>query len=401
MQRYPGQVPSSDRIAALRLATERAKPFTIQERMRDTNTMMSTSSVLDGLGLGPTERAQWKHVLDDAMQQPHEVHMRKALWSQMHGERMDPALRSVLLQRSVNLYRNMFQKSFTQVYSPEALSKGQAATPVGGITPGGYKKIGPHTYTKVGSELHLHTKGPKQVKTGEFFYNAARSTAVEFMVEQAMEHAAVKTLEAFPEGHKLKARYKSFTKVSMGGRTVWTDGRSSWRSSQQMWKLMGRGPLDQAAPGWHPDRTKLTTQALQQVDSVLTKSETGVVVIVNLDELLSKAAAPKGGKYHRRVTKADGKHRYYYDPEKYAASKDAHVDGNEAAHSRIKEHVDEGLKGSGKKGYDVKGMKPLVKRYGSDRVGASLKKECSEGGSYQFKDGKLYGNEAKQPKEKS
>lgn len=106
-----------------------------------------------------------------------------------------------------------------------------------------------------------------------------------------------------------------------------------------------------------------------------------------------KKADAKGGNYHRRVTNKAGKHRYYYDPEQYGRSKDAHVDGNEAAANYIQKTVKARVEKAGEGGCPIDGMKDLVKRYGSEKVGDALKQACANGGLV-YKGKKLYLNKS-------
>jgi len=111
---------------------------------------------------------------------------------------------------------------------------------------------------------------------------------------------------------------------------------------------------------------------------------------------LEKAEA-KGGNYYRRVAKKSGKgFTYYYDEDKYKRSRNAHVNGEDAANSYIQKTVFS--RAGGEKGCAVKELKDLVKRYGSKRVGSSLK-DAHTNGKLTFKKGKLYYKEIIQEKE--
>ena len=119
---------------------------------------------------------------------------------------------------------------------------------------------------------------------------------------------------------------------------------------------------------------------VKQAQKILSKS---------LDKAFLFKADPKGGNYHRRVTNKKGKHRYYADPESYSRSKDAHVDGGEAADNYISNNVKNQVQKAGEEGCPVQNFKALVKRYGSKKVGGALKNACANGGMT-YKGGKLY-----------
>lgn len=117
------------------------------------------------------------------------------------------------------------------------------------------------------------------------------------------------------------------------------------------------------------------------------KMKKSLVQVVTPDDILEKAEA-RGGSYHRRVTNSKGKHRYYYDPEKYASSKDAHVSGGEAKKACITKAVSTLVEGA-EKGCGVEEMKGIAKKFGSKEVASHLKKQCAEGGTMEYKGGKF------------
>lgn len=105
------------------------------------------------------------------------------------------------------------------------------------------------------------------------------------------------------------------------------------------------------------------------------------------DEILEKAEA-RGGNYHRRVPKKNGKgFNYFYNEDQYASRDYAHLSGPEARDNRIKKAVGTLLE---KKSECVpEDMKDLVKKYGAKEVAAVLKKQCGDGGSMEFLNGKF------------
>jgi predicted transcriptional regulator len=100
-------------------------------------------------------------------------------------------------------------------------------------------------------------------------------------------------------------------------------------------------------------------------------------------------ADPKGGKYHRRVQGKGGRYRYYYDEDQYKRSKDAHVDGKEAANTAIEKAIATRLDETGEQGCKLDELKKLVKQYGADHVG-SVCKTMAGAGKMKFKKGVLY-----------
>lgn len=131
-----------------------------------------------------------------------------------------------------------------------------------------------------------------------------------------------------------------------------------------------------------------------------TQMEKSLFQVVTADEILEKAEA-RGGTYHRRIPRKNGKgFTYIYDPEKYDGREDAHVAGADARDARIKKALTGTLEAAGKKGCKVGDMKELAKKYGGKEVAAVLKKQCGEGGPMSYKSGRFYLNKALPPTER-
>ncbi len=123
------------------------------------------------------------------------------------------------------------------------------------------------------------------------------------------------------------------------------------------------------------------------------------VNVVTVDELRKSRSSPepqfvlakadaRGGTYHRRVTNPKGKHRYFYDPKKYAQSKGAHVSGEEASHTAIRKGVEMAMEAH-PDGCPLSALQPLVKRYGSKVVGHVLNEDVTKAKKMRYKGGKL------------
>ena len=130
----PGQVPTKERIKDLALVPSRgtpevvrgvpaAKPFSAAMLLDHTEPRMSTGSILDGLGLDPARTNSWKKFLDQALHQTNAIDVRRDINTRMLLERMEPALRKAIFQRSMVYYRDVVQKSLIQVYTPDQLRK--------------------------------------------------------------------------------------------------------------------------------------------------------------------------------------------------------------------------------------------------------------------------------------
>ena len=97
-------------------------------------------------------------------------------------------------------------------------------------------------------------------------------------------------------------------------------------------------------------------------------------------------AQTRGGSYHRRVTDPKtGKHRYYYDADKYQERDDAHVSGEEAKKRACRDAIDAHL---GEDGKDLASLKELAKRYDTKMI-SDVVREMHGKGRYRFDKGKL------------
>lgn len=109
-----------------------------------------------------------------------------------------------------------------------------------------------------------------------------------------------------------------------------------------------------------------------------------MVKIVTPIEL--KKAEARGGSYHRRVPTEKG-YRYYYDEQKYKASKSAHTSGLEATESYLTGKIQKCIEAAGKGGCGPEAFSDLVKRYGAKVVGDLLNKNA--GKLFEFQKGRF------------
>lgn len=106
-----GQVPSADRLTALKLAQARPRPFNPMELLTHTEPRFTVDSVLDGLGFDTAQYSDWRTFLKKALSGNNEVVLRREVMDKAMSERLNPQLRRALLQRSVVHFRGRFQKS--------------------------------------------------------------------------------------------------------------------------------------------------------------------------------------------------------------------------------------------------------------------------------------------------
>jgi hypothetical protein len=98
-------------------------------------------------------------------------------------------------------------------------------------------------------------------------------------------------------------------------------------------------------------------------------------------------AMPRGGKYHRRVPKAGGGYTYVYDEATYQKRQDAHIDGEAASVAYVTDQVLKCVGKAGEAGCRASAFKPLVQKYGAEKLAQIL--EGNAGGKISFKGGKF------------
>lgn len=84
-------------------------------------------------------------------------------------------------------------------------------------------------------------------------------------------------------------------------------------------------------------------------------------------------AMPRGGAYHARITKPDGKHVYVYTEAEYRQRPDAHVSGGEARSTYLHHHVARVLQKAGEDGCPIEHFAELVTKHGSKAVARALR----------------------------
>jgi len=89
------------------------------------------------------------------------------------------------------------------------------------------------------------------------------------------------------------------------------------------------------------------------------------------DEDLERSA--RGGKYHRRISKPDGKHVYVYNPNRYERRHDAHVDGRELQKRNLKDKLLKLLDKAGNDGCAPDHFAEHVQRHGAKTVAEVLR----------------------------
>lgn len=347
--RIPGQVPGQGGRNLERLLDmpEQKGGLAILDH---TEPRLTPDSVVKGLGLDLAEESDWRGWLTKASASAqNEVVMRKALYERFLESRTPPELRRALFQRAMVYYGGM-RKSFVQIVTPrELLVKARSSTPVGGVTPGGYKKVKEGQYRKVGLkeaiEHHGGTHAPKSIAGSlDFGHN------LEFV------HSLLNSGKVPDEGtirSLVISAHRATPAQRVSGKAALTGMRSKLSGSSQ--QLVDKG-------------LRILSKAEAPQPGTLTKAEA------------------RGGNYHRRV-KTESGYRYYYAPDKYAEREDAHLDGDTALRKRLTKMCVRHVTKAGEKGCDHSGFKLYGDRFGADKVAAALREATGPGGPLQFEKG--------------
>jgi len=122
-----GGVPSRENLELMRLAQTPAPKFNAA-MLLEPDPVLRVEGITKGLGFDPARENSWNKFLEDHLNGgTNELVMRKALYSRMMDERMDPTLRRALFKRSMSYYREKMKKSVVQVVTPdEILEKAEA-----------------------------------------------------------------------------------------------------------------------------------------------------------------------------------------------------------------------------------------------------------------------------------
>ncbi len=381
--------------------------MTPQLMLAQTDPRMTPQSIVKGLGLDSALEQSWAKFLGDTLDgAPNELIARKSLHDKMRGDRLDPVLRNVIFQRAMTYYRGRLEKSgraevftdlqkaFIQKYNlekknSEAWNKLEAfhsnADEDEGESHSG--KTGDSKEWQMLEDFHTatddeddakhkedskHTKVLNKPKprdaeddkpTGVFQKPAA---AGPFIGPKGGKYADANHTVAWHGEGMQKAILMSPDALAaeIGGKVKRDNAAQSVNAKRK------KADAEYARAKKAEEKTKLSkSMSRGEIHSFYVKRAK------ERSEEVQKAEA-RGGSYHKRVTREDGKHRYYYDPDKYASSKDAQVDGAEAEKKRIRSLIDKRLDEGN---CSIEHFKELAKKYGADKVGESLRAGHGDG----------------------
>lgn len=375
--RQGGQVPSRERLKLMAEASRPARPMTTARLLDSNKPMLRLAAIFEGLGLDPDAQASWQAMLGPVIEGAgDELSMRQAIYSVLRTQQADGALGSALLERALRYRRDRLQKSRTvELVTVDDLL--QKAGPY--VGPRGGKWADPqHTIPWGSEEHHKQRVQAEDVAAGEQL-DAMDQRAAEALASVAKQAGWSKTgKRSFVSGDS------RVSVINRGGRWYVETGPRVDPSESPRGVYSGTvARVIQGATGERAHRR-----------FALAARTAGRFMNQNRGESLAKSEA-RGGAYHRRVMGKGGRYRYYYDPEKYERSKDAHLDGEGAAKRAIKGKVAAMLEKAGKSGVTLQDCRGLCKRYGHKMVGGVLN-EARDAGELTFKKGRLRAQAHKQ-----
>ncbi len=418
--RTPGQVPSREGMAAVRYAQQPAPPakLTAKRLLEHGNEpRLTPEHVVKGLGMDAGTESSWVKFLGDSVGGAiNELVVRKALHEKFRDTRMDPVLRSVLFARSMSFYRTRLRKSgiyetidgaACEVLSPDELSKAMKLNEekLAALDIGGKAKADPVAKRA----LVLQRKSDRELaKKRKLEEEEAKKKALSKAEGEGSRggtitgHTASGKAIYDVKGKSDVAKVRDF--ISKNPHMSTDDHIAAAKNpelghKEKMLHVLA-AKLQSAAEVKHLRGELASAKAQVPVKKSLSRDEIRAFYLrknialakkyapehaAGMEAQLEKAD-PKGGTYHKRVTdKKSGKHRYFYDPDKYAKHPDAHIDGAEALKRTIHKTIEERL-GEGE--HPVESFRDLAAKHGPDKVADALREGCGSG-KYEFAAGKF------------
>lgn len=290
-----------------------------------------------------------------------------------------------------------------------------------------YKDPEVYEARKKSNQLLADTKSKKLRVTSELQAEYNRLGRIISRGEPSDYHADATTFSNAPNSywtrpHELFARaFESYVEDALvdqkrnstylvaGTRSTYDTGRTASKTKDAVKRVAQVYPQG--------EERKAINQAIKEFVAVLQEENTLEKSLQALEDLekgqsrmfflpsekptLKKTREPRGGTFHRRVPKPGGGFTYYYDPEKYAGRKDAHLTGEEATKAHLHGKIHKTIAEQGKGGAHIKHFAELAKKHGSQAVAEALRENVKTG-KLNFKKGRFHGKvEEDQEAEKS
>lgn len=122
----PGQVPTKERIAAMKLAEEKPKDWKAESHF-GTGLYTSGMSVMEGFGFDVATQKRYAQITEEAVNRPgvnvfDAVHGRTTLMATMTADGVDPDIRREVARRFIE-YLKFMSKSEVRIYTTQELKK--------------------------------------------------------------------------------------------------------------------------------------------------------------------------------------------------------------------------------------------------------------------------------------
>jgi len=119
--RIPGQIPSPNTLARMAGLDKKPPAFDTAMLTRQSDPMLSSDSIVKGLGFNATLEGDWRTFLRGVFNSStNEIVLRDAVMKKALDEGHHPVVRRVILERSLNHWKEV-RKSMVQVLTPDQI----------------------------------------------------------------------------------------------------------------------------------------------------------------------------------------------------------------------------------------------------------------------------------------
>lgn len=428
----PGQVPRKSIPPSL---TAMPGPLTPARMLEHTAPMLRPEAITRNLGMAPAEEVKFQKFVRGLQHADNEAVLRGELFQFMHYEGgYDPALRSALLQRTLNYYKTTGRSQGNGLRVErrvQGLRKGSTMSAelaeslvilekAGGEGSRGGRVIG---RTKWGRPIYAKKRDPgekgepskhyqKVLSAAQHHASRGRHAVAAQLFDEASEHAINSQDREYHRGRAEHHRGEA-AKLTKGGpyigphggkyadpehKTPWREGshdhaargvaaeakaKEANRSTPMKYKTISdhaneaTGHFMQAArvaerAGDH-DQAHEHRQRAADIESAHSFIHTQAKQ--HGDSKHIEKAMARGGSYHRRVKTGNG-YRYYYDEDKYAERDDAHISGRDAKKANCRRDLDARLSGKGAK---ISALKHLSEKYDPEVITEVIRQGVQSG----------------------
>lgn len=399
--RIPGQVPDPAGMRAVKEASTPAPDakLTAKRLMEHNEPRLTPQAVVKGLGMDPATESSWVKLIGGLKGASNEVVVRKAMHDKMIMDKTEPVLRNVLFQRAMSYYRSRMQKSGSSegqtcvVVTVDELRKAKLGEAMD--AGGGKVKADPAAKRALTLQRKADREHARKLK-GEKLGKGPSEYLPESAGEDDTDDDAMKSKDTTAPAPVTPAKpaeglnTANPTDAQMGRTKIKTS--VSYRGKEGapiagLNKSMSRSEIVQFYLRRKVEMLGRYGSPAAQDAAIREVAQHHAANIREAARMTLSKAEPKGGLYHKRITdKKSGKHKYFYDPAKYASHPEAHVDGAEAMKAHVHKQISARLDEHGE--CAIEHFKDLAMKHGADKVGDALREGCASK-QYEFRKGKF------------